>query len=86
MKFISFFDGQLLINAELVYEISIEEVFKDDTCEYYFELLMEDKHHKNSNVYEVFVRSNNWHEFEEYMTNFWEDMKNTNVIKVVPRL
>jgi len=81
MKFIAFYDEQMFVNAELIYEISVEET--KDT--FYLEILMSNKRHEDK-MYEVFVETDNWATFEIYFKNFWEDMNNVNVVNVVPRL
>lgn len=82
MKFISFYDGELFVNADRIYEISMDFGKSE---EYYFEFLMSDvipgdKH------YEVFVKTKDWDMLQKYVSNFWEDMADPKIVMIVPRL
>ncbi len=84
MKFVSFYDEQMFVNADLIYEINIVEHNSHDETVYYFEFLMKNAR-DDETCCEAFVTLNDWETFEKCVSNFWEDMSNPNVIKVVPR-
>lgn len=83
MKFVSFYDGEVFVNADRIYEIYTDGGKLEG--EYYFEFLMRDivpgdKH------YEVFVKTKDWDILKKYVSNFWEDMADPKIVMIVPRL